>query len=74
MHSLQVTASDAAPDRRSTTLNVTIIVQDVQDVIPVFPQNLYVADVPENEANYAIVTVQVSTLSPYRIVYRQHTG
>ena len=59
LHLLQVTAADSAPDRRRAILNVSIAVQDVQDVIPIFTEHLYVADVPENEANYEVITVQV---------------
>ena len=58
-HNLMVTASDSAPDQRSTTVNVTIYVTDTEDVLPVFPTKQYVANVPENAVDYTVATVEV---------------
>ena len=59
--SLMVTASDNAADRRKSTVNVTVYVEDVEDVTPMFTQNLYMAQAPENEVNYMVTTVEVSS-------------
>ena len=58
-HTLLVTARDLGVASRSSLLNITINVEDIEDVIPVFPTNLYTASVPENARDYEVVTVQV---------------
>lgn len=59
-HKVIVTAFDAAPDSRSSTATVTINVQDVQDMIPVFPQKTYNSQVPENENDYLVAEIEVT--------------
>ena len=60
VHYLLVTARDTGINSRSTVANVTIQVEDVEDVLPVFPKREYTAQVPENERDYLITTVEVS--------------
>lgn len=60
VHYLLVTATDTGVNSRSTVANVTVLVEDVEDVLPVFPQRLYTAEVPENERDYLVTTVEVS--------------
>ncbi|KAI0235644.1 Cadherin-99C [Lamellibrachia satsuma] len=57
-HTLEVTAYDAAADSRSVTVSITVEVEDVEDMIPIFKEQLYVASVPENEANYLVTEVE----------------
>jgi len=54
-----VTAYDAAADSRSVTVSVHVMVEDVEDMIPMFKEQLYVASVPENEVNYLVTKVEV---------------
>ena len=58
-HQLYVTATDMAADPRTAVANVTIVVEDVDDVTPVFSQSSYEASVPENRGNFEVVTVEV---------------
>ena len=58
-HELLVTAYDSSASSRSTVTAVTINVEDEEDMVPVFPNNLYNSMVPENEVNYLIATVEV---------------
>jgi len=58
-HIVQVTAYDAAADSRSVTVSVHVMVEDVEDMIPMFKEQLYVASVPENEVNYLVTKVEV---------------
>ncbi|KAK2720823.1 cadherin-99C-like isoform X2 [Artemia franciscana] len=61
---LEVIATDnGLPPLFSTSL-VTILVEDTNDILPVFNESLYEADVPENEANYPIVTVEAISDDP----------
>ena len=60
VHHLIVTASDSGINKHSSTITVTIQVEDTEDVIPIFVENQYKAQVPENQANYLVATVQVS--------------
>ena len=55
-----IEARDAAPDSRATVLNVTISVEDVEDMTPVFAERLYEASVPENERDYLVAEVEVN--------------
>ena len=59
VHYVLIEARDTAPDSRSTVLNVTINVEDVEDMTPVFVQNLYEVTVPENERDYLVAEVEV---------------
>ena len=59
-HILLVTATDTGFNQRATVVPVTIKVTDVEDVLPVFPTKLYVAQVPENKPGYLVTTVEVS--------------
>ena len=60
-HILLVTATDSGNDQRATVVPVTINVVDVEDVVPIFPKRLYLAQVPENEVNYLVATLEVGT-------------
>jgi hypothetical protein len=61
VHYVEIVATDGAgPGRRlSATSTVTVLVQDVSDEAPLFEQELYEALVPENVAEYLVVTVTV---------------
>ena len=59
VYHLMVTARDTAPDPRSSTANVTIFVEDQEDMVPIFEENLYIANVPENRNGFEVTTVQV---------------
>ncbi|XP_050665253.1 cadherin-99C isoform X2 [Leptidea sinapis] len=52
-----VTATDGAIDRRFGTASVSVLVDDVPDEPPIFPQALYSVHVPENVPNYPVVKV-----------------
>jgi len=54
-----VTARDGGASSRSTNLNVTVLVRDVEDVLPVFPERTINVKVPENEQNYVIARLVV---------------
>lgn len=47
-YDLVVEASDGAVDPRRTTLNLLIQIMDIDDNSPVFSQQTYVVNVPEN--------------------------
>ena len=59
VHYLMVTARDGGASSRSTNLNVTVLVRDVEDVLPVFPERTINVKVPENEQNYVIARLVV---------------
>ena len=66
---MEVIATDnGLPPLFSTSL-VTILVEDTNDILPVFNESLYEADVPENEANYPIVTVEVRGIYSDLVLY-----
>lgn len=54
-----VTAKDGAPDPRIGTASVTVLVNDVEDEIPVFHKTLYEAKVPENAPDFPVTQVHV---------------
>lgn len=59
---LVVEASDGAVDPRRTTLTLTIQVTDIDDNSPVFSQQTYVVNVPENSpVGTVILKISVST-------------
>lgn len=60
VHLLVVTAQDGASDPRLSTATVTVLVSDMGDELPVFPQRVYEASVAENQAN-ALLTVVNAT-------------
>ncbi|XP_057705000.1 protocadherin-15 isoform X5 [Corythoichthys intestinalis] len=47
-YELVIEASDGASDPRRTTLTLTVLVADIDDNSPVFSQQTYVVNVPEN--------------------------
>lgn len=59
-HKFVVTAKDGAPDPRLATATVTVLVQDVEDEVPVFSILEYKSRVPENVPGYMIIRVKVS--------------
>ena len=61
VHYLLVTAMDGGVNPRYTTVNVTINVEDTEDMIPFFTKRLYTAEVAENKRDTLITTVEVST-------------
>ena len=65
LHKLMVTAADSGVHARMTSIEVIVQVEDVEDVVPVFPVRVYTAQVPENAVNYAVVTVEVSKISVF---------
>ena len=52
-----VTARDGAKEAREVETNVTVLVQDVQDEVPYFPQAEYRVQVPENRVDFEVVRV-----------------
>ena len=54
---VSVTARDGAKEARAVETNVTVLVQDVQDEVPYFPQAEYTAKVPENRVDYEVARV-----------------
>jgi len=64
VHYLDIVATDGAgPGRRlSSTATVTVLVQDVPDEAPVFEREVYEAMVPENVADYLVVSVTVRNI------------
>lgn len=66
-HYLLVTASDGGISSRSTVINITIAVEDQEDMVPVFPNKLYEANVPENEVGYKVAKVEVSVVIAYTL-------
>ena len=54
---VSVTAQDGGEQARSAQTNVTVLVQDVQDEVPYFPQTEYRVLVPENRADHEVVRV-----------------
>ena len=66
---LMVTAKDGGQNSRETVVDVTIQVEDEEDVIPVFPERLYTAQVPENEDNFLVTTVEVSLFTCLKLLY-----
>ncbi|KAL5018742.1 hypothetical protein ScPMuIL_004464 [Solemya velum] len=57
-HILDVQALDSAPDARSTFVKVTVNVNDVQDSVPLFTQDLYEVSVPEGSVGAIVTTVE----------------
>ncbi|XP_076361953.1 cadherin 99C isoform X2 [Tachypleus tridentatus] len=57
---LVVTAKDKAPDTRISTVSVTVLINDIQDEVPIFKQLLYEVVAPENAANYEVVQVKAT--------------
>ncbi|KAM6407361.1 protocadherin Fat 4-like [Pluvialis apricaria] len=78
-YNLTVIASDQGQPALSTALNLTVIVDDVNDNIPVFSSNRYEVRVPEDEVlGRALLTVSATdwdaganALVKYRIVNQQ---
>lgn len=61
-YNLVVEASDGAVDPRRTTLTLAINVTDIDDNSPVFSQQTYVVNVPENSpVGTLVMTLTVST-------------
>ena len=54
---VSVTARDGAKEPREVETNVTVLVQDIQDEVPYFPQAEYKVQVPENRVDYEVVRV-----------------
>lgn len=54
-----VTAKDGAQDPRIGTASVTVMVNDVEDEIPIFHRTVYEARVPENAPDYLVSQVNV---------------
>lgn len=61
-YDLVVEASDGAVDPRRTTLTLSIQVMDIDDNSPVFSQQTYVVNVPENSpVGTVVLKLSVST-------------
>lgn len=59
-----VEASDGAVDPRRTTLSLSVLVTDIDDNSPVFSQETYVVNVPENSpVGTVVLKLSVSTLT-----------
>ncbi|TWW55563.1 Protocadherin alpha-8 [Takifugu flavidus] len=62
-HHLILTAVDGGNPPRSGTLNVTVIVLDSNDNHPIFSQEVYSADIPENvAAGTSVINVKATDL------------
>lgn len=62
-YDLVVEASDGAVDPRRTTLTLSIQVADIDDNSPVFSQQTYVVNVPENSpVGTVVLKLSVSTV------------
>ncbi|XP_027549048.1 protocadherin Fat 4-like [Neopelma chrysocephalum] len=78
-YNLTVIASDQGQPARSTALDLTVIVGDVNDNPPVFSSSVYTVDVPEDEVlGKALLTVSATDLDAgdnalvtYQIVSQQ---
>ncbi|NXA04377.1 CELR3 protein, partial [Sapayoa aenigma] len=78
-YNLAVIASDQGQPARSTALNVTVIIDDVNDNPPVFPSSRYEVSVPEDEGlGMALLTLSAADLDAgdnalvkYRVVSQQ---
>jgi len=57
VHYVVVTAKDGGKVPRLATATATILVQDISDETPFFPQKVYEATVPENLNDFIITTV-----------------
>lgn len=81
-YGLVVEASDGAVDPRRTTLTLSIQVLDIDDNSPVFSQQNYVVNVPENSpVGTVVLKLSVSTFVPSSIccmslilLYNMHDG
>lgn len=56
VHFVPIVAHDMAEDPRSATTTVTVLVNDLQDERPFFPQDLYREEMAENVALGSLVT------------------
>lgn len=66
---LVVEASDGAVDPRRTTLTLSIQVMDIDDNSPVFSQQTYVVNVPENSPlGTVILKLSVSTFECVQVI------
>ena len=57
VHYVVVTAQDGGKVPRLATATATVLVQDISDETPYFPQKVYEATVPENLNDFIITTV-----------------
>lgn len=63
LHTLQILAQELGPATNlSATVNVTIYINDINDNLPIFEQEVYIAEVPENMTAGTKI-VQVSQLT-----------
>lgn len=73
-YDLVVEASDGAVDPRRTTLTLSIQVTDIDDNSPVFSQQTYVANVPENSpVGTVVLKLTVSTRVHVLLFFALHS-
>ena len=58
VYKVVVTARDGGKVPRIATATAVVLVQDVSDEVPYFPQSVYEATVPENQAGVVVVQVE----------------
>lgn len=71
-HVLDVQALDSAPDSRSTTIKVTVNVNDMPDSVPIFTQTIYEVSVPEEMTGAVVTTVEVCFVINFNIYRNCH--
>ena len=71
---LLVTAKDTVVDRRTTILEIEILVKDVQDQIIVFSKHLYEVSISENQVNHLVFIIKVGpSASLHQWTFLEHT-
>ena len=74
-HLVVVTARDGGQVPRLATATATVLVHDVSDELPYFPQSDYEASVPENQADLVVVRVEAMDMDTMpQITYRIMQG
>ncbi|XP_059470524.1 cadherin-99C isoform X3 [Neocloeon triangulifer] len=74
-HVFVVTATDGGQEPRLATASVTVLVEDVDDELPIFEQTMYEATVPENMPEFMVIQVKAEDLDSHQqITYTLRQG